>query len=354
MRLKCLFMTILLVLLSGCSSEKYNKYEATFTDVFDTYVILLGYAKTEDEFDKYSQIIYDKLQELHKEYDIYNSYEGINNLKTINDNAGIQSVEVSSNIIDMLLLGRDAYEKTDSVVNIAMGSVLSIWHDYRTEGIDYPEHASLPPMEELVEAKKLTDIDDLVIDKENSTVYLAKAGMSLDVGAIAKGYAAHLAIAEAKEAGMTSMLADIGGNICSIGKPMDGRDRWGVGIQDPELSIADNRNIKDTIFINDGAVVTSGSYQRYYMVDGISYNHIIDPETLMPADRYSAVSIFTQDSKYADILSTAVFIMSVEDGTKLLENFNAECLWIMHDGSMQATDGYKNISKTMGGYGSTD
>lgn len=366
-------MLIIVIMLTSCkikdlshadSSEsgdkstvqnEYIKYQATFMDVFDTYSIILGYSKTKQEFDEYANIMYQRLTELDHQYDIYNDYEGINNLKTVNDYAGIEAVKVSDDIIKLLKFGKQAYEDTDGIINITMGSVLRIWHDYRTEGKADPDNAKLPPMEDLKEAVILTDINDLIINETEGTVYLAKKGMSLDVGAIAKGFATQLAVDDAVKAGMVSALADIGGNVCSVGKPLDGiRDRWGVGIQDPELSIGDTSNIVDTIYVNNISVVTSGNYQRYYVVDGEVYNHIIDPDTLMPAVNYASVSVVCSDSGIADMLSTYLYITSVEDGREMLKKLGAEAIWIHLDGSIETTEGYDRISKKYGNYGAVD
>ena len=120
---------------------------------------------------------------------IRDSYEGINNIKTINDNAGIKPVKVDKRIIDLIKFSKDMYEKTNGKTNIAFGAVLSIWHEYRTIGIEDPANAALPSEEELRIASEHTNIEDIVIDEEHSTVFLSDPLMRLDVGAVAKGYA---------------------------------------------------------------------------------------------------------------------------------------------------------------------
>lgn len=351
---KMLAFMMSLILLSACA-PKYNKYESTFMELFDTYSIIVGYGKTDTEFNGYANVIYNRLKDLHQKFDIYNEYDGTNNIKTINDKAGIEAVPVSDDIIALLKFGKQAYYDTDGTVNIAMGPVFRIWHKYRAEGIDDPENAKLPPMEQLEAASVLTDISDLIIDETAGTVYLAKKGMSLDVGAVAKGFAAQLATDEAKNAGMTSALVNIGGNICSVGKPLDGvRARWGVGIQNPKPEADGGQTVTDTVFVNDAAVVTSGNYQRYYVVGGKAYNHIIDKDTLMPADRFDSVTVICTDSATADMLSTCLYILPVNEGKAVLSRVGGEAIWIHHDGTIEATEGYKKISKELGGYGAAD
>lgn len=349
-----LAVALALLPLAACK-PKYNKYESTFMELFNTYSIIVGYAKTESEFDGYANVIYNRIKDLHEKYDIYNEYDGVNNIKTINDMAGIEAVPVSEDIISMLKFGKQAYIDTDGTVNIAMGAVLRIWHDYRTEGIEDPQNAKLPPMEELKAAAALTDINDLVIDEAAGTVYLTRRGMSLDVGAIAKGFAVQLATNEAKQAGMTSALVNIGGNICSVGKPFDGvRARWGVGVQTPKPEADIGQDIIDTVFVNDTSVVTSGNYQRYYVVAGKAYNHIIDKDTLMPANRFDSVTVVCGDSATADMLSTCLYVLPEEKGRAVLSKIGGEAIWVYHDGTVQATEGYIKISKTLGGYSAVD
>jgi len=320
--------------------------------VFDTHSVIVGYARSKKEFDGYVQIIYNRLLALHQKYDIYNSYEGINNIKTINDNAGIAPVLVDKDIIDLLIFGKQAYEDTNGAVNIALGPVLQIWHSYRTAGLADPESAELPPLDELHAAAALTGLGGLVIDEEAGTAYLAKRGMSLDVGAIAKGMALQLAADDAKQAGMTSALVSVGGDIVSVGGPLDGiREQWGIGVQNPGDGIS--QGIFDVVFVNDTAVATSGNYQRYYTVNGKRYSHIIDPETLKPTERFAAVTAIAGDLRIAEILSTCLFIMPVEEGKAVLAKTGGEAVWILNDGEIEMTQGYQKISKTFEGHGST-
>ena len=137
----------------------YEKYSSTFLDTFDTVTTVVGYTETEEEFNNYVGKIHDRLLELHKLYDKYNDYEGINNIKTINDNAGVKPVKVSKDIIDLIIFSKNLYDEVGTETNIAMGSVLKIWHDYREEGESDPINAKIPPMEELLAASEHTDID---------------------------------------------------------------------------------------------------------------------------------------------------------------------------------------------------
>lgn len=252
--------------------------------------------------------------------------------------AGISPVKVDGRIIELLSFSKEMYTATGGMVNVAMGSVLSIWHDARSAGLEDPSSAVLPDMEALSEAARHTDINDIIIDEEASTVYLADPLMSLDIGAVAKGFA----VEKVAESAPEGLLISVGGNVSSTGVKPDGTS-WVVGLQDPEGKVGVNVH---TVYLDKGAVVTSGSYQRYYVVDGISYNHIIDPETLMPGNRWLSVSVLTEDSGVADALSTALFLLDYEDGLALLEAFDAEAIWTAADRSEYFSPGFKERMRT--------
>lgn len=318
--------------------EKLDRYTASFFDVFDTKTDIIGYSTDKDVFAEQVAALKEKLMHYHRLFDIYNDYEGINNIKTINDNAGIAPVVVDSEIIALLKLSKEMYAKTNGQMNVAMGSVLKIWHEYREEASNNPMEAKVPPMDKLEEANQYTDIEKIVIDEAASTVYLADAKMSIDVGSIGKGYAVERIAEYAKEIGMTSALLSVGGNICAVGTKFDGSN-WNVGIQNPDTSSKEPH--VEMVRIADVSVVTSGDYQRYYMVDGERYCHIIDGDTLMPANYFTSVSVILKDSGVADALSTSVFNMPFEEGLAFVNGLEGvEAIWIMHDGSLHYSDGF--------------
>jgi FAD:protein FMN transferase len=327
--------------LSGCSFNKQKRYEAEFLLLFDTVTRIVGYAHSKEDFSEYAQLIYDNLKEYHELYDIYNDYDGINNIKTINDNAGIKPIKVDKRIIDLLLFSKEAYELTDGKVNVAFGAVLEVWHEYREEGTQNPDIAALPPMDVLKEKVKHTDINKVIINEEDSTVYLEDKEMSLDVGAIAKGYATEMVSNIAVEHGYKNGMISVGGNVKTVGGKGDSKEDWKVGIQNPDLEAA-NKELYILKFKED-SLVTSGVYQRFYTVDGKQYHHIIDPETLMPSDYFTAVTILCKNSGMADALSTAVFNMPYEEGKEFVENLpDTESLWVFKDGSKKFSTGFED------------
>lgn len=328
--------------LAGCAKSQ-TKYDATFLDLFDTASTIIGYADDEQTFKDNVNAVYEQLSDYNKLFDIYNDYDGINNIKTINDNAGVSPVKVDERIIEMLLFSKEVYTLTNGRVNIAMGSVLSVWHDYRESGINDPANAEVPPMEKLNEAAKHTDINNVVIDSTVGTVYLSDPLMSLDVGAIAKGYAAGKAQQAAIALGLNHYLMSIGGNVCPVGAKTDSGDAWVVGIQSPY----DGSGYYNTIYDTDYCVVTSGNYQRYYEVNGVKYHHIIDSDTLMPANYFDSVTVLCRDSGLADGLSTALYLMPIEQGKELVKSLDGvEAMWIISESEAVYTDGFKALIKS--------
>lgn len=344
--LSAIMAVIIAVTFMGCkgSESKKTRYEAEFMGLFDTLTKIVGYSDSKEEFTKYSQLIHDSLQEYNNDYDIYNDYPGINNIKTINDNAGIKPVKVDKKIIDLLLLAKEEYKNTDGKLNVAMGAVLTIWHQYREAGIKDEENAELPPMDKLKEAAKHIDINKMIVDQENSTVYLEDKEMSLDVGGIGKGYATEQVAQIAIKNGFTSGLLSVGGNIRAIGSKDGKGEKWNLGVQNPDKESKDTSLC--TVEFTDASLVTSGDYERYYTVDGKDYNHIIDPDTLYPAEYYHSVTILTKDSGLADARTKPLFIMPFEEGKKYIESMpGTEAMWVMKNGEIRYSSHFQDYIK---------
>ncbi len=326
--------------LTACS-KNYKKYTDYSFDYFDTVTTIVGFEKSQEEFNKNCEKIKGWLSEYHRLYDIYTLYEGVNNLCKINLSQG-KEIAVEKPIIDLLLYAKELYSKTDGKLNIAMGSVLSIWHDYREYGLKNPAKASLPPKDLLKKANAHTDIKNLIIDKKANTVLLADNDMKLDVGGIAKGFAAEEIANKMQANDISGYILNIGGNVKIVGNRPDNK-KWAVGIENPDTEDSENPYI-ELLELDNMSLVTSGSYQRFYTVDGKNYHHIIDPETLSPAQNFKSVSVLCEDSGLADALSTALFCMSYKDGKKLAEQTDGVyVMWVLENGEKLYSDGFKNF-----------
>ena len=331
----------LLVFMTGCpqSAPKTEPRGKAYFTYFDTVSNIYSYAgDSQEEFDERTAAAVRILEEYHKLFDIYYEHSGVNNLCTVNKNAGGEPVKVDQKLIDFLLYAKELYTLTGGEMNVMMGAVLRPWHDCRTAASSDPANASIPSREVLEEAFKHTSIDLLEIDDENDTVRISDPAASIDVGALGKGYATEKAAQHLESLGVTSYVLNIGGNIRIIGSKPDGSG-WKTGIKDPQDS---DSAYAEYINLADTSCVTSGIYERFYTVAGVRYHHIIDKDTLMPSSDFASVTVITKNSGLADALSTALFSMSYEDGLKLVRSVKGvEILWITHDGEKLMTEGFK-------------
>ena len=348
MRFRICFAALLLALclcVTGCSAQgtAAQKFSATFYDAFDTIITVMAYTDSQADFDRLFDTAKEEFLRYHRIYDGYNAYEGVDNLYAVNLSAGQGPAPADPALIELLLYMKELQPALQGRVNVAMGAVLRLWHEYREEG------AAVPDPEELRALAAHCDFDDVIIDEKLGTVYYADPGLTVDLGAVAKGYTVEKVARTLREAGFSSFIINAGGNVRCVGKPLDGRDRWGVGIQDPEQALLGLSTLKDVAYLTDLSVVTSGDYQRYYTVDGVRYHHIIDPDTLYPSSFMPQVTVVTEDSGYADALSTALFLMPYAQGRAFADGLDGvEACWVLADGSVHFTDGLASALQSQG------
>lgn len=337
-RAAVLLLCLALLLTLGGFTPALKRYQAEFFGLFDTVTTIVGYAPSRERFAAVAEQARAILREYHELYDIYNEYEGLVNLKTVNDTAALHPVKVDSRIIDLIEFARQLYEETGGQVNIAMGAVLRIWHDYREFGVENPDRAEVPDMALLRRAAEHTDFNDVIVDRQAGTVFFADPELKLDVGAVAKGYAVEQTARRLEAMGVDHLLISVGGNVRAVGgKPGGARDiPWSVSVQNPSGG-------EDLCLVSvfSSSVVTSGGSIRRYTVDGVTYHHIIDPDTLLPARHHLSVTVRCRDSGLADALSTALFNMTYEEGLAYLENRpEVQVLWVLLNGQARATPGF--------------
>ncbi len=318
-RTVALFLTVLLSFnLCACDVTEGRKQTAMetaiYTDCFDT-VVRICYIGDVEQAEK----MHAYLLELHALFDIYES-ERPDGLAALNKNAGYLPVMVDDRVWELLQFGKQCYTVSDGAINMMMGSVLTLWKQALNNGI-------LPTQKELSPASTHTNIDSLILDAESKTAFISDSQASIDVGAFAKGYAGKLAMAYAKEELPDVYLLDLGGNICTVREKPDG-STFQIGIRDPRSD-----GVLTTVSVRAGmCVVSGGDYQRYCVIDGVRYHHIIDPKTCAPAVAHCAVSVICEDSAVADFLSTALFILSDRDGQELLLQYpNTRALLVTED-----------------------
>lgn len=333
------FLCLFLLLQSAACGKSDDRFTETWFDLFDTVITVTACDDGALAFKEHCAALREELQTFHRLYDVYHAYEGIVNVHTLNREAKNKPVAVDDRLFDLLTFGKEIYKTTGGKVNICMGAVLSIWHDYREAGIEDPAGAALPPESALQEAAKHISIDALVLDAAAKTVFFSDPRLQLDVGAIAKGFAAQQIGAWAKESLWSAAVLSLGGNVIAFGvNPNNSRGLWNVGVENPDETA---EGFLATVSVTDRAVVTSGDYQRYYTVNGEKYCHIIDPETLFPGRNFTGVTVICGDSALADALSTALFLLPEREGTALIEATpDTEALWARPDGSTLQSSGF--------------
>ena len=342
-RLASIILAFLFLLpLAACSHGKTaQSYSKSFNDLFDTASTISAVDSSQEAFNSRFAAVYGILKAYSQKFDIYADYDGVVNLKTVNDNAG-SSVKVDSDIIELLKYGKSVYSSTDGKVNIAMGSVLSLWHESRENALKNPKTASLPDNNALKNAAKYTNIDDLIIDENNSTVMLKSKNMSLDVGAIAKGFVCEKITEYIKNNDIwQSAVISLGGNVKTVGtKHNDGKTKFNIAVENPS-----GGDYLCTVGASNGlSVVTSGDYQRTFTVDGKKYCHIINPDTLMPSEYMSAVTVVCTDSAKCDAMSTALFNMSIADGVRLVNSTDGlYAMWVDKNGKITYSNGFEDL-----------
>ena len=250
----------------------------------------------------------------------------------INQAAGVSPVAVSPDTFAVVDAAVSASQHSAGAFDVAIGPLVKLW-DIGSETTSRP-----PPDEAIQELLPLVDYTAVQLDYLEGTVYLEQPGMAIDLGGIAKGFAADEAARILREAGVQHALMDFGGNILTIGHKPDGSP-WRIGVQRPDDARGRYIGILKT---TDRAVVTSGPYERFFIgPDGTRYHHIIDPDTGYPArPDVESVTVISKDSMLADALSTSLYVMGLERGMQLVESsYGVESIMLTEDGVVHLSSG---------------
>ncbi|AJS61044.1 thiamine biosynthesis protein ApbE [Paenibacillus sp. IHBB 10380] len=255
-------------------------------------------------------------------------------ISDVNRNAGIQPVKVSDETFKVVSKALDYTERSKGGFNLAIGSLVSLWN------IGH-EGAHVPTADQIADAMKVIDYKNVTLDADKKEIYLSEKGMSIDLGAIAKGYAADKIVEYLQDKGFKSAIVDLGGNVFAMGKK-PGDQLWTIGIQDPNES---RGNPIGNIHVNNQTIVTSGIYERFFVEDGKHYHHLLDSKTGFPIDNnLSSLTILTDKSIDADGLSTSVYALGIEEGLKFIENLeHTEALFITKDKKIYASSGFQEL-----------
>ena len=269
-------------------------------------------------------------------------YQDSSDVSKINKGAGMEPVMVSPEVIEVVETSRRISEMSSGAFDITMGVLGSVWHFTKDDGGE-----PLPPAsEEVTPLLKLVNFNQVIVDRDALTVKLAKEGMRINLGGVAKGYIVSKAVDIVKRKGIKKGIIQAGGDMFMFNETDDKPFR--IGIRNPR----EENKVVGTIDITNGATATSGDYERFFIKDGVRYHHIIDPKTGFPAAKVQSVTIVAKDGTTADAVSTAVFVMGKEEGMKLIEKLpDAEGLIIDADGNITMSSGFNEYNPSIPKFG---
>ncbi len=340
----------LLVNLSSCQLfRKREPHVQRYYDCFDTVSEITGFAESRGVFEAQVDALHAEMRRYHELFtDFSDGAEG--GIYQLNQKAGQGPQKVDPLVFDLLDFAKAFCERSQGAVNVAMGAVTQLWYQAREEA--QKTSAKTPDKARLIEAQKHSDLSKLVLDRSAGTVELLDPQMRLDCGAIAKGYAVELLARTLESRGLKGWLLNIGGNVRTVGGKGEQGKPWRIGIRQAYLPTEAEppRQTEDSeqgelstvgIYgIENQSLVSSGVYERYFLVDGRCYHHIIDPQTLQPELNYLQVSVLGPDSGICDGLSTALFNLSEEEGRQLLKAYGSGygAQWVYPDGERHETE----------------
>lgn len=294
----------------------------------DTVVSVSLVATSNKKAEKAFDAVYADFEELSKKIDFYSDKSEIHR---INANAGIKAVEVSPETLDLIKEALRVAGISGGAFDPTTGVVTVLWDFVKKES---------PDRKDLAQAVKLISYKNVKIDEEKKTVYLAKKKMQIDLGGIAKGYAADRAIEILQGLGIEAALVAVAGDIRAYGVKPNGHT-WKVGIQDPRPEDP-SHNIMAALSLENRAISTSGDYQRFFEIEGVRYHHILDPSTGMPARGSQSVSVIAEKAVDTDSLATAVFVLGPRKGMSLLKKLGYDGVIVDEYGNVLVTEGIKD------------
>ena len=249
-------------------------------------------------------------------------------ISEVNKNAGIKPVKVNNEVFELVERSLKISEITDGAFDISYASMDKIWKFDGTM-------TTMPTKEAIKKSVEKIGYKNIILDKKEQTIFLKIAGMKLGLGGIGQGYIADKIKDLLFLNGCISGIINVSGDINAWGKQPDGK-LWTIGIVNP----LNKNKIFATFPLEDSAVETSGSYEKYVIFDGIRYSHIIDPRTGYPAKGVVSVSVFAKQTEIADALATGIFVMGVEVGLDLINQIKGiECIIVDDQGKIHSSNG---------------
>ncbi len=252
-------------------------------------------------------------------------------ISLVNKNAGIKAIKVDSEVFELVARAIKISELTDGAFDISYASMDKIWK--------FDGSMTVMPSEEAIR-KSVAKIGykNIILNKQDQSIFLKLGGMKLGLGGIGQGYIADKVKDLLLANGCNSGIVNVSGDINAWGKQCNGKP-WTVGIINPM-----NKNkVFATFPIENSAVETSGSYEKFVVFNGVRYSHIIDPRTGYPAQGVVSVSVFAKQTEIADALATGIFVLGVEVGLNLINQLKGEeCIIVDDTGKIHSS---KRIDK---------
>lgn len=242
-------------------------------------------------------------QEIQRIEDLFSSNKDSSEISAINRSAGVAPVQVSQEVFALLQRAVNYAARFNGIFDVSIGPVTTLW-GFNDDNVEI----AIPSPQNLAEKLKLVDYHRIIFNQADTTVFLKTRGMRLDVGGIAKGYAIDRAAIKLKSKGITHFLINAGGDIHAAGYKLD-EQNWVVGIQHPRQP----NELLATFEGHDLSVATSGDYERYKIIDGRRYHHIIDPRTGFSGTLCQSVTVFANSAEEADAWATYLFILGAQN-----------------------------------------
>jgi thiamine biosynthesis lipoprotein len=250
-------------------------------------------------------------------------------ISKVNQNAGIAPVKVDLEVFELVKRAINISKLTDGAFDISYASMDKIW---KFDG----SMKEMPSKESIKNSVEKVGYQNIILNEKDTSIFLKNQGMKLGLGGIGQGYIADKIKVLLQENGCTSGLVNVSGDINTWGKQPNGTD-WTVGIVNP----LNKNKVFATFPLNDSAVETSGSYEKYVTFNGKRYSHIIDPRTGYPATGIVSVSVFSKQTELADALATGIFVLGIEVGLDLVNQLKGiGCIIVDEKGAIHAS---KNI-----------
>jgi thiamine biosynthesis lipoprotein len=331
--IRFVFILFLVFLILGCGPEKEKIYKKSKMTM-DTIVTLSVVSESSGKAEKAMEKTFKEIEMLEK---YLNNFSPDSEVSEINRQAGKNPVKVSPETMEVINRAIHISEKTKGAFDVTIGAVSKLWNF----------HDKVKPDEKTVkQALPLVNYKNMIVNKKNQTIYLTKKEMSVDLGGIAKGYAADRAVGVLKKEGIKSGLVALAGEIKAFGLRPD-KKPWRIGIQNPRQKGKDDEVIA-TMDLTDAAISTSGDYQRYFIENGKRYHHILNPKTGYPADECMSVTVIARGSTALDGFPTGVFVLGREKGLKLIESLGFDGVIVGKEGKIFVTPNLKGKIKILG------